>query len=105
MERDSNGWELHGYRIVYARSKKKRVKVKMYFNQFAPVTTIPKEVLEIFKTKNINVGNKIETEIEDWSVWEKINGIWYAWETGARTHLILNDEIVPPKNIELDFIK
>jgi len=38
----------------------------------------------------------IETTVSDWSVWQNIDGVWYAWDTGTRSHLSQNAGLVAP---------
>ena len=92
MESDSKGWELLSYKVVAAVPDQNRVKLHMKFTELAPASHLPKEILEALKSN----ASQITVESEDSSVWENINGKWFAWETGARSHLTLNHGLVAP---------
>jgi hypothetical protein len=87
MTKDSEGWELKSARVKYAVQDGKRIKVFGEFQEttpkgFAPVPSLSQKSLT--------------ATITDISVWENIDGIWYAWETGTRSHLSLNAGLVAP---------
>jgi len=92
MESDSKGWKLLSYKVVSAVSEQNRVKLHMKFTELAPISYLPNEVSGTLK---INTS-QITTEFEESSIWESINGKWLAWETGARSHLDLNEGLVAP---------
>jgi hypothetical protein len=82
MEKAATGWELKGIRVVYAVSDGDRVKVSVIFDEIGPPGVSGK------KDPMIPNGTKVTST--EWSTWERIDGNWYAWETGVRSHLPLN---------------
>ena len=92
MEKGAKGWELLNYEIVAAIPEDNRVKLYMKFTEIAPISHLPKEVAKLLKTNE----SEYTVESEDISIWEKINGKWFAWETGVRSHLYMNIGLVAP---------
>jgi hypothetical protein len=84
------------------------VKVAIQFKEVAPKgyfrTPKPDEFSglsvsersEVARVDAIYKDKAIEITYTDWSVWENIDGVWYAWETGTRSHMSLNAGIAVP---------
>lgn len=75
--------------------KKNRVKARIQFIETAPHSFLPQN-LPIELQKKLENMEDLKFEMDDWSVWENIDGSWYAWETGSRVHLPLNEALVVP---------
>jgi hypothetical protein len=108
MERDAKDWTLKSVKILYALPERDLVRVKIRFKEVAPkgyfrIPTPEKfpglsesEQAMVVKTDANLKDRTIEITTSDWSVWQNIDGIWYAWETGTRGHLSLNTRLVAP---------
>lgn len=108
MEKDSKDWKLNSVKILYAISDGNLVRVKIQFREIAPKGHYRIPVSENFPVLSESEREKInkldsslndkaiETTISDWSVWQKIEGVWYAWDTGTRDHLSQNAGLVAP---------
>lgn len=108
MEKNAKDWKLNSVKILYAIPDGNLVRVKIQFNEVAPrgLYRIPapekfpglseSERKKIAKLDSSLKDKAIETTDSDWSVWQNIDGVWYAWETGTRSHLSLNAGLVAP---------
>lgn len=108
MEKNAKDWKLNSVKILYAVPDGNLVRVKIQFNEVAPkgyyrIPTPEKfpglsesEREKIAKLDSSLKDKAIETTVSDWSVWQNIDGVWYAWETGTRSHLSLNAGLVAP---------
>jgi len=87
MVHDTAGWELKSHVVRHLSEDGPCVLLQVTFVESPPkgyfslVGSIP-DVSEITST--------------DSSLWERIDGIWSAWETGSRMHLPLNRGLVAP---------
>jgi hypothetical protein len=88
MHRDSEGWELKSFRPDYVVREGGRVRVNILFTEKAPKGR--------FVPGHGPADEQIVVEIYEATVWEKINGAWYAWATGSRGHFSLNESLVAP---------
>jgi hypothetical protein len=108
MEKDARDWVLQSVNVVYVIPEKNRVKVAIQFKEVAPkgYFRIPKpdefsglsesERSEVARVDATYKDKAIEITYTDWSIWENIDGVWYAWETGTRGHLSMNTGPVAP---------
>jgi len=108
MEKDAKDWTLNSVKILYAISERNLVKVSIQFNEVAPKghfrIPIPEKIPGVSDSEREKLvkyyaglrDKALETTYSDWSVWEKIDGVWYAWETSTRSHLSLNARLVAP---------
>jgi hypothetical protein len=86
MQEGSRGWRLNSIQIRDVAEDGPCVLLTITF-----VETPPKDY---FSAQGLPAMPEIS--IEDDSRWEKIDGIWQAWETGSRMHLPLNSAVVAP---------
>jgi hypothetical protein len=108
MEKDAKDWTLNSVKILYATSDNNLVRVKVQFNEVAPkghyripapekFSGLSESERERIAKLDANLTDKaIVTTDTDWSVWQNTEGVWYAWETGTRSHLWLNAGLVAP---------
>jgi len=73
-KKDTSGWQLLSFEIDYATKKEDKVKVKM---------ELIGEPRKSEKQRTIATTNKTTKKVV-WSIWEKVDGEWYAWQTSAR---------------------
>jgi hypothetical protein len=85
MQRDTQGWELRSYVVRKVTDDGPCVLLTMSF-----VETPPKDLYA-----HLGVRDLSSMETEDQSRWEKIDGTWYAWDTGGRAHISLAS-VTPP---------
>ncbi len=84
MKKHAEGWSLQQFKVTGARRLGTLVKLEMEFVESPPAN---------WKGSSIPMRR---FSMRDQSVWELIDGNWYAWETGQRQHLPLNAAIVSP---------
>lgn len=108
MEEDAKGWKLNSVKILYAISDNNLVRVKIQFSEMAPKGYYRIPVPENFPGLSESEREKInkldsnlkdkamESTISDWSVWQNIDGVWYAWDAGTRSHMSQNAGLVAP---------
>lgn len=82
MSRDNQGWTLLGTEIVNIKVEDNFVYVEIRF-----IEEYPKGYLPSFLKKRI-------MEIKEITLWEEIDGEWYARNPGGRGHLSLNVDLV-----------
>lgn len=81
MEKDNDGWQLIEYKVLKSIQKGNYAIFKISFIEKVPRGFFP--------------TNKIDkTNLDDFSTWEKINGIWYCRDACSRLHLNLNEDLV-----------
>jgi hypothetical protein len=81
MTHDTTGWELKSYAVREISEDGRWVILKIKFVESPPKDYLPQS------------GTLAITES---STWERIDGIWQAWETGSRMHLSLNMALAAP---------
>jgi len=86
MQKGSRGWQLNSFHIRSVSEDGPCVLLSITF-----VETPPKDY---FSARGLPFMSEIS--IEDDSRWEKMDGVWQAWETGSRMHLPLNSALVAP---------
>ena len=86
MQKGSWGWQLKSFHIRKVSEDGPCVLLSITF-----VETPPKDY---FSARGLPAISAVS--IEDESRWERINGVWEAWETGSRMHLPLNSALVAP---------
>lgn len=86
MQKGSRGWQLNSFHIGKVSEDGPCVLLSIKF-----VETPPKDYYSAQGLPAIS-----ELSIADDSRWERIDGVWQAWETGSRMHLPLNSAVVAP---------
>lgn len=81
MAHDSAGWEFKSYVVRHFSEDGPCVVLNIAFVENPPKDYLPRS------------GT---IAITDTSLWERIDGIWQAWETGSRMHIPLNAAVVAP---------
>ena len=86
MKRDDAGWKLLSFKITSVKEKEGKVNLKVTFVVIPPASHFQGQ---------IPAGAKIgELEIEDDSIWVRMNGEWYCYTPGTRVHLPMNAPLV-----------
>lgn len=87
MNEDNKGWELLSFEILSAEKiSDDRVSLSLNFVENAP--------LDFLENLGMEINDNAEIEFAEESIWLKIDGTWYCYEAGSRSHLPLNDSIV-----------
>jgi len=73
-QKSTSDWKLTSFEIQHATKKDGKLKVKMELTG-SPYTS--------GKNNKTTVSNK-KTKRIVWSIWENVNGNWYAWQTSSR---------------------
>jgi len=73
-QKSTSDWKLTSFEIHHAAKKDGKLKVKMELTGSLYVSG---------KNKKTTVSNK-KTKRIVWSIWENVNGDWYAWQTRSR---------------------
>jgi hypothetical protein len=81
MTHDAAGWELTSYAVRLISEEGPCVVLKIAFVESPPKDYLPRSGL---------------IAITESSRWERVGGIWQAWETGSRMHLSLNNALAAP---------
>jgi|SRR5579864_1965761 len=86
MEKDAHGWQLKSFRILKISEDGPCVLLSLAFIEIPPKGYYRAQGLPDIS----------ELSVTDDSRWERIDGVWQAWETGSRAHMTLNSAIVAP---------
>ena len=90
MEKDAKDWTLNSVKILYAISDGNLVRVKIQFNEVAPKghyrIPAPQKFPALSESERVKIAKldsslkdkARETTVSDWTVWQNINGVWYA---------------------------
>ncbi|MHB8744572.1 MAG: hypothetical protein ACYC9L_15820 [Sulfuricaulis sp.] len=88
MRKDSAGWKLKKYDIKSIKENDGKVSLTINFVEEPPPNSFYNEAL--LKKLPPNTPPLKTFEMEDDSIWVRINGEWYCYAAGQRLHLPMN---------------
>jgi len=85
MHIDDKGWKLKSYKIRHIEKEHNKIKIAVDF-----VQQPSKEFISKIGVYAGNLSEANEITFKEWSVWKKIDGVWYCEDAASRGHLPLN---------------